>query len=443
MSLKERVKDAAYQLGADLVGFGGIDRCAHAPLMMSPQGLYPDAQTIVVMAIHHPDACIELGGEQHPQDIGPYSIQYLMNSRLDEMAYRLATFIERQGYGALPVASSNIWRYNTYKDLDAVFAPDVSHIYMAVVAGLADLGYNGLAITPEYGARNRFITVITDAVIEADPLIPPGTVCDRCMLCRKHCPSKALTEEIDGDKVVQIEESAYRFPNKNLWRCAWGEHFDLDLDLHIPDKVTEQVILDTVKEHGVRSGEMGQCLKFCVPKPNRTFDLGYTKTPMRVHWVSTDESRVSRGVVDRLFCRVCAEGTEELIVTAADDLRAMGVDPEAILPGTRSAVTLALSLPPEADTEEARFGAQYLVDSLSYDLARDIETLGFRTLVSAEHAVRQDRVSTVDATNRVLAAQPGQEGRVLLANTVLTRMTLEPQRRGQGGPCLLYTSRCV
>ena len=33
---------------------------------------------------------------------------------------------------------------------------------MPVVAGLADMGYSGLALTPEYGARNRFVTIITD-----------------------------------------------------------------------------------------------------------------------------------------------------------------------------------------------------------------------------------------------------------------------------------------
>jgi hypothetical protein len=75
MSLKEQVKNYAYELGADLIGFGGIDRCRHAPPMMSPQGLYPDAKTVIVMGIHHPDACVELGGDKHPQDMGPYSVQ--------------------------------------------------------------------------------------------------------------------------------------------------------------------------------------------------------------------------------------------------------------------------------------------------------------------------------------------------------------------------------
>jgi len=50
--LKELVKNAAYELGADLVGFGGIERCKHAPIMMSPQGVFPGAKTVIVMGIH-------------------------------------------------------------------------------------------------------------------------------------------------------------------------------------------------------------------------------------------------------------------------------------------------------------------------------------------------------------------------------------------------------
>jgi hypothetical protein len=106
MNLKESVKNFAYEIGADLVGFGDIGRCANAPIKMSPQGVLPGAKTVVVMGIHHPDACIELGGEEHPQKIGPYSIQYLMNSRLDELSYRMATFLEEEGHGAIPICSS-------------------------------------------------------------------------------------------------------------------------------------------------------------------------------------------------------------------------------------------------------------------------------------------------------------------------------------------------
>ncbi|MFZ4694580.1 MAG: hypothetical protein ACOYMV_05570 [Verrucomicrobiia bacterium] len=431
--IKEQIKHHAYALGADLVGFGGIGRCRHAPLMMSPQGIFPGAKTVVVMALRHPDACIERGGEEHPQKIGPYSIQYLMNSRLDEMSYRMATFIEQCGHGAIPIVSSNIWRYNQYKSLDAVFAPDLSHIYMAVVAGLADLGFNGLALTPEYGARNRFVTVITDAEIEEDPLIPPGTICDQCMLCRKHCPSQALSKEINGEKVLKIGDYEYRFPNKNLWRCAWGEHFDLDLDLKIPDVVTEAVILENIKQHGVRGGEMGQCLKFCLPKSLRTFDRSYSKTPMRRYGVTSDDTLESRAVVDRLLTGLLARGAEEVIVTSADELRGKGFDLERILPGAKSAVTLAVACPHKEDSDFYG-GAHLQVGNLCYDLTRQLEDLGARSLMTLEPGATPPNPSEdMNPTIFILGGIPDLAGRTLAANTVVTRKALKPQRRGSHG----------
>ncbi|MEI6168936.1 MAG: hypothetical protein WCS52_17275 [bacterium] len=430
MNLKDALKNRAYELGADLVGFGNIERCEQAPIMMSPQGVFPGARTVLVMGLHHPDACIELGGERHSQEIGPYSVQYLMNSRLDEMAYRMATFLEQQGYGSIPIASSNIWRYNQYKELKAVFAPDVSNIYMPVVAGLADIGFNGLALTPEYGARNRFITVITDAIIEPDPLIPPGTVCDQCMLCRKHCPSHALSKEINGEKVLKISPYEYRFPNKNLWRCAWGEHFDLDLDLDIPEVVTEQVILDNIKAHGIRSGEMGQCLKFCVPKPIRSFDRSYSKTPMRMHWASADAEKMSRAVRDRLLSRAMADGAEALVVLDAASLHTAGIELGTWLPGATSAVVLAVTCPADAGDGPFLFGARHQVDSLCFDLTRNLEELGFRSLTSIESSGSHvDKVEGVSLTQQLLALIPELAGRKVLANTVVTRLPIPPQKR--------------
>jgi len=431
MSMKQQLKNYAHELGADLVGVGGIDRCRHAPLMMSPQGLFPPTRSIIVMALHHPDACIELGGEKHPQEIGPYSVQYLMNSRLDEMAYRLATWIEKQGHQAMPIASSNIWRYNQYKDLKAVFAPDVSHIYMAVVAGLAELGFNGLALSPQYGARNRFITVLTDAELEPDPLIPPGTVCDRCMLCRQHCPTQALAKEIAGEKVVRIDPYEYRFPDKNLWRCAWGEHFDLDLDLKIPEQVTEQVILEHSRRHGIRGGEMGQCLKFCVPKPLRTFDRAYSKTPMRRYAVTGTDEPVDGATADRLLNPLMAGGADLVHVISADELRQTGLDPDRLLPGARTAITVAIALPTDAAASEAfLFAAGYQTDSLCYDLTRACEQLGHRALLTVQRSgSHPDSVKDESATGVIVTHFAPFRGRSVIANTVLTRAVIPPQSR--------------
>lgn len=435
MNLKEAVKNFAYELGADLVGFGSVDRCKHAPIMMSPQGVFPGSKTVIVMGLHHPDACIELGGEDHPQEIGPYSVQYLMNSRLDELSYRMASFMEKQGYGAIPICSSNIWRYNQYKSLKAVFAPDVSNIYMPVVAGLADMGYSGLALTPEYGARNRFVTIITDAEIESDPLIEPGTVCDNCMLCRKHCPSQALSKEIAGDKILKIADKEYRFADKNLWRCAWGEHFDLDLDLELPEKVTEEVILNYVDKYGVRSGEMGQCLKFCTPKKIRTFDKSYSKTPMRKYCVSWDEDLESRAVNDKLISDCYAKDIEHVVIQSAESLKAKGIDINSMLPGAKTAISLirthskSVNNKREKHSSDAFNGAaDYHIDSVCYDLTRNIEAYGFRSLMTIASSGSHYDPMGATTVNRQIATEIFKDaGCEYSINTVFTRKNL-PER---------------
>ncbi len=434
MSLKETIRRQSLALGADLIGFGNVERCRHAPLMMSPQGVYPGCRTVIVMALKHPDACIELGGETHPQEIGPYTVQYLMNSRLDELSYRMATFIERSGYGAIPVVSSNIWRYNEYKDLNAVFAPDISHIYMAVVAGLADMGFNGLALTPEYGARNRFVTVLTNAELEPDPLIPPGTVCDECMLCRKHCPTQALSKEVDGEKVLHIEDYEYRFANKNLWRCAWGEHFDLDLDLEIPEHVDEALLLEMIAKHGLRSGEMGQCLKFCLPKDKRMFDRNYSRTPMRRFPEAPVEIESDRGILDRLLAPALTGGADVAVIRSADELRQQGVNLDDYLSGARSAITLAMTQPESGVTTEGfEIAARYGIDSLCYDMTRKLERLGYRTLMTVERSgKRADTFRNPLPGAQVLSdyvpfkSQAAQ----VVSNTVITRMRLPSLTRG-------------
>ena len=102
---------------------------------MSPKGILPGAKSVVVCAVHHPDASIELGGETHPQEIGPYAIQYIMNDKLDLLSFKIARYLDDLGYKTVPIASSNIWRYRGYKELDATFAPDISHSYSGVCAG--------------------------------------------------------------------------------------------------------------------------------------------------------------------------------------------------------------------------------------------------------------------------------------------------------------------
>ena len=298
-NLTANVKKCAYSFGADLVGVSPISRFKGAPIMMSPQGILPTATNVVVCAIHHLDEAIELGGEKHPQIIGPYSIQYVMNLKLDYIAFRVARYLDSLGYEAVPIAASNIWRYRPFGDMTATFAPDMSHIYAATCAGLGQLGWHGLTMSPEYGPRNRFISIITNAPLCPTPLYDETKLCDMCGECIKHCPTDAYRKECHGTKSIEVDGKVFKFANKNLWRCAWAEHFDLDLDLKIPDVVDEKVILEHIDKYGMRGGEMGCCVKFCLPKHLRSDGGDHTSAPMRLkHSVANLTLPVHRRLYD-------------------------------------------------------------------------------------------------------------------------------------------------
>ena len=378
-ALTGRVKDFALQeLGADLVGIANIERFKNAPAMMSPQGIMPTAKSVVVMAIRHPDGCVEMGGITHPQDIGPYSMQYTMNCRLDEMSYRMGMFLEDQGFAAVPIVSSNIWRYKGYKDLKENFAPDVSHLHSAVAAGLSEFGYSGLSITPEFGARQRYVTIITDAVLEPTPLIEPGSVCDHCNLCVKNCRSGALSKEIDGWNIVEIEDKTYKYAKKNLWRCAWGEHFDLDLDLPIPEHVDEAVILENLRKHGTRGGEMGSCLRYCLPKSVRSFDREYTNAPRRIRYRAPEGP--NRALDQKLKSLAYGRGIDFVMVSSAEELTGMGIDAKKYLPDAKNAVIFGIHFEEFTENKGIDAAAYYMLSKLAYDANRMVEDAGYNAV---------------------------------------------------------------
>jgi hypothetical protein len=76
------------------------------------------------------------------------------------------------------------------------FDPVVKYVPHAVAAGLAELGANGQAITPQFGPRQRWAMISVDAEIEPDAPADFGisAYCDDCLLCVYGCPGRALSE---------------------------------------------------------------------------------------------------------------------------------------------------------------------------------------------------------------------------------------------------------
>lgn len=84
-----------------------------------------------------------------------------------------------------------------------------SHRHAAVRAGLGEFGYSNVVLTREFGPRQRFNSVVTDAPLLPDPLLDrPLCLRDRCRLCLDACVMKCISLRTDpgADDYRQLEK---------------------------------------------------------------------------------------------------------------------------------------------------------------------------------------------------------------------------------------------
>ncbi|MBF0244149.1 MAG: hypothetical protein HQL31_02590 [Planctomycetes bacterium] len=354
--LTNKVRATMIGSGMDLVGFGPVERWEHAPYLLSPQAILPEAKTVVVGALYIGDTWIELGGEPTPQDHGPGGWRD-HNALLDRAAYRLVRKLEEEGHAAIAVASSNIWRYREYEGVPSLFAPDLSHIHAAVAAGLGEIGWSGLAITPEFGSRCRFISIVTSAELTPSPMYEGPALCDMCGDCIRQCPSKAMKCDMNSKSphIVNIGGKTYKYANKNMWRCAWAEHFNLNLDsstLKADAHIDEETILCELKKEGTKGHERGVCQKVCIPPHLRSKDPSFGRKDklIRQNHVNRrypQSMPTLRKMRDDLLAHAQDLGMELSVVEPIDADLPLGKQARQDLPGARTVLAFAFGVPPE------------------------------------------------------------------------------------------------
>lgn len=108
----------------------------------------------------------------------------VINERLDAIGSRMASYIQRQGYAALPVPASQ-------RVDDARICSFFSHKMAAHLAGLGWIGKSCLLVTPQAGPRVRWISVLTDAPLQPSGQ-PMASRCGECRACTEICPVGAI-----------------------------------------------------------------------------------------------------------------------------------------------------------------------------------------------------------------------------------------------------------
>ena len=220
----EYIKQVAKSYGADLVGIGNIERWATAPLQMDPKQIMPNAKSIICLGFR------VFRGSLRGIEEGTYFSNY------SAMGYGGITYmympmtiintckvIEDAGFEAVPMGHQSDWRAidnmgNLKEGYSRAVAPgkaqpDVMvHLRIAAyLCGLGEIGYSKMLLTPEFGPRQRVGIIITEAELEPDPIMKPGTLCNKCMACANACPGHAISKtetvkvHLGGDEGYDVE----------------------------------------------------------------------------------------------------------------------------------------------------------------------------------------------------------------------------------------------
>lgn len=322
--LTAAVKKMAYDLGADMVGIAPVSRFQGQPHMLRPEAHLPGAKSVICFGVHHPDASVEWCGEPNPNY--PEAFQIGMIPKLDTMCFRIAKMLEKEGYPTIAQPCTTYWRHRKYKDIPYEHAATFSHMAAFVACGLGEYGYHGMVLSPEYGPRERIISIITSADLEPDPLYNGPALCDRCKLCAKYCIGQNYDyEKLNDPKFIEfeIEGKKFSYPNINRWRCFYGEQAHLDTT-----KLADIVDLDEEKIYDCvatvprvdNHGYMCRSFKYCMTKEKRYFDKSYAPGARRKK-TKTDLPKAE--ILKKVIEMAVANGADRMTIAPLSDFTAL------------------------------------------------------------------------------------------------------------------------
>jgi len=229
LELTNETESFVIDQGADLVGVAPVERFQNAPEGYRPCDYMPDATCVVSIGIHINDGVCDVWGEyiEPGRSVTPYLFYGygLLNLELGRIANRVAKRLEYAGYKSLTFPPT--WAISMYRSMGLLnpdyMGADFSHRHAAVAAGLAEFGWNGLALTPVFGARVRFNSVITNAPLASSAMYEGPAICqpERCKyLCVRDCPAEALSTT--DKKVAVIGDRRFEYTTIDMYRCMYG-----------------------------------------------------------------------------------------------------------------------------------------------------------------------------------------------------------------------------
>jgi epoxyqueuosine reductase len=278
MSIEQSIKEHALKIGMDLCGIAPVSRFEGAPKGAHPTDFLPGCKSVISIGLRLPDGVIQAifrnfeDGNRMAQGIyGTYGYTIAPNFHLLYAVYDIAQYVERNtGFAATPTQVGPL-----------ATGMSISQRHAAVAAGLGEFGWLSIVLTPQFGPRNRFGSILTSAELKPDPMYSGTPLCDpsKCKICTTVCPTGALSKfgEREARCVVfkdKVKDKVCDYCHVDMARCRIAAHGLMkktggrqDL-VNSLDETAEEVAAATRKTppEGLQSSptwKCGKCLAYC------------------------------------------------------------------------------------------------------------------------------------------------------------------------------------
>jgi epoxyqueuosine reductase QueG len=192
-TIRQRVIQRCASLDIPLVGFAPAGRWDDilfepwVPESFRPRAIFGETTTVIVIGLP-----VSLPVLESAPSIWYHELYRTVNSLLDQAGCRIASALTAEGYPSVWIPRDGYGSVSVLKEQPVAF---FSHRHAAFLAGLGNFGINNMLLTPEFGPRARFASILTTAEIRPDPVLEKP-LCIRCLRCVEACPVHALDGRI-------------------------------------------------------------------------------------------------------------------------------------------------------------------------------------------------------------------------------------------------------
>jgi epoxyqueuosine reductase QueG len=178
----EDLQNLAFSMGASLFGAADLDRVrSDTDLLDACYDSFTRGLSIGAKL----DAAVLDGITDGPTM--EYAREYQrVNKILDSVAEALESKLKSVGSNAQRIPASEVTDWEKLRG-------HLPHKLIGRYAGLGWIGRNILLVSPEFGSGVRYVTVLTDADLDADG--PMAVDCGTCSTCVAVCPAGAPAED--------------------------------------------------------------------------------------------------------------------------------------------------------------------------------------------------------------------------------------------------------